>query len=329
MSHDATNWAIKQRGLKPTTKLVLWHLADRHNPDYGCFPRQDTLCDDVEISRASLNSHLAILEDRRLIRRISRIDPKTKRQKSTRYILACEPDFAQGDADPCPDSGHGTDAEHSEGNCEYPDDPCPNSGHGAVSRKSPEPCPENGKSRVQNLDTNPVREPLREPVRRAAAHKAGRGANSVDRRSPENPLLGEAERVESFNQFWDIFPNPVERDAARKAFDAVLAAGEADAEHLTTAARAYARSPQVECGFTMKPANWLARGSWRDHAGAEESKLTRDATAELDAVALGWVKPVREGWSYAASGVRPSVARHMLAQGMVTEAELRRAGVKL
>ena len=32
MSHDATNWAIQRRGLKPTTKIVLWHLCDRFNP---------------------------------------------------------------------------------------------------------------------------------------------------------------------------------------------------------------------------------------------------------------------------------------------------------
>ena len=31
MSHDATNWAIQRRGLKPTTKIVLWHLCDRYN----------------------------------------------------------------------------------------------------------------------------------------------------------------------------------------------------------------------------------------------------------------------------------------------------------
>ena len=34
-----------------------------------------------------------------------------------------------------------------------------------MSRFSPEPCPENRQSRVQNLDTNSVREPLREPVK--------------------------------------------------------------------------------------------------------------------------------------------------------------------
>ena len=36
MSHKATLWAIEQRGLKPTTKIVLWHLCDRFNPDFGC-----------------------------------------------------------------------------------------------------------------------------------------------------------------------------------------------------------------------------------------------------------------------------------------------------
>jgi hypothetical protein len=40
MSHEATNWAIKQRGLKPTTKIVLWHLCDRFNPTTAASPRR-------------------------------------------------------------------------------------------------------------------------------------------------------------------------------------------------------------------------------------------------------------------------------------------------
>mgnify|MGYP000131343268 FL=1 len=56
MSHEATNWAIKQRGLKPTTKIVLWHLCDRFNPDYGCFPSQDRLAHDCEISRSTAST---------------------------------------------------------------------------------------------------------------------------------------------------------------------------------------------------------------------------------------------------------------------------------
>jgi hypothetical protein len=142
MSHDATNWAIKQRGLKPATKLVLWHLCDRHHPDHGCFPRQETLAADTEISRSALNDHLRILEDRKLMRRVQRVDERTGKQLSTRYFFAFEPEFEQ-----------------------LPDvvKPCPDSGHGTESGKQPEPCPENAESRVRIPDTIPVIEPVNEP----------------------------------------------------------------------------------------------------------------------------------------------------------------------
>ncbi len=105
MSHRATNWAIQQRGLPPATKLVLWHLCDRHNPDYGCFPSQDQLAADVEISRASLNTHLDRLERAGLIRRERRLDD-SHRQKSTRYFLGFEADFPGGDDPPRPRKSH-------------------------------------------------------------------------------------------------------------------------------------------------------------------------------------------------------------------------------
>jgi hypothetical protein len=139
VSHKATNWAIQQRGLMPATKLVLWHLCDRHNPDFGCFPSQDQLAADVEISRASLNVHLEKLQAAGLIRRERRVDEATHRQKSTRYILGFEDDFH---ADPCPESGHGNGQK---------------------------PCPDFAKSRVQNLDTNLVREPVTTTARDAGA----------------------------------------------------------------------------------------------------------------------------------------------------------------
>ena len=140
MSHRATNWAIQQRGLSPVTKLVLWHLCDRHNPDYGCFPSQDQLAADVEISRASLNVHLEKLEAAGLIRRERRHEEGTHKRKSTRYLLGFEGDFS---AEPCPDSGHGTGQK---------------------------PCPDFGESHVQNLDTNLVREPV---IKNACDARAG------------------------------------------------------------------------------------------------------------------------------------------------------------
>ena len=137
MSHEATNWAIKQRGLKPTTKIVLWHLCDRFNPDYGCFPSQDRLAHDCEISRSTLNDHLGQLEAVGLLRRVARRDFVTKRQLPTRYILGFEPGFTPVAVVPCPEIGHGEDegaeiADLAEGS---PLDgaadalPCPDFGH--------------------------------------------------------------------------------------------------------------------------------------------------------------------------------------------------------
>lgn len=177
MSHEATNWAIKQRGLKPTTKIVLWHLCDRFNPDFGCFPSQDRLAHDCEISRSTLNDHLGQLEAVGLLRRVPRLDPVTKRQLPTRYILGFEPGFAPVAVVPCPETGHGQDqGVESRDSTDVCDDdamadalPCPDFGHGdeasPVSDFSAEPCPENAESRVRISDTNPVREPLSKPVK--------------------------------------------------------------------------------------------------------------------------------------------------------------------
>ena len=186
MSHEATNWAIKQRGLKPTAKIVLWHLCDRFNPDYGCFPSQARLAHDCEISRATLNRHLDGLEARKLIRRIRVIDPKTGQQRPTRYLLGCEPGFTprgpgqiEGDSTnpfevgevetPCPDLRHGSLAEKSHIDnglsSETDPNPCLVSEHGSVSQFGANPCLKNDDSRVSNCDTNLVREPLSKPVK--------------------------------------------------------------------------------------------------------------------------------------------------------------------
>ncbi|TGN67867.1 helix-turn-helix domain-containing protein [Paracoccus liaowanqingii] len=177
MSHKATLWAIEQRGLKPTTKIILWHLCDRFNPDYGCFPSQKRLALDCEISRSTLNEHLDKLEAFGLLRRVPRIDPATKRQMATRYILGFEEGFASGATVLASRSTNGETSmdggdEHlseSPSQADVSAEPCPETTHGnpagPVSGFCPDPCPENAQSRVRNPDTNLVREPLREPVK--------------------------------------------------------------------------------------------------------------------------------------------------------------------
>ena len=158
MSHRATIWAIQQRGLKPATKIVLWFLCDRHNPDFGCFPTQARLADDAEMSISALNEHLARLEELRLIHRVRVHDPRTHKRQATRYILGFEDGFPQ---DPTPETGDGFSGTEEErgGN------PTPDSGHGAISGFSAKPSPDFAESHLRNPETNLVREPLSKPVK--------------------------------------------------------------------------------------------------------------------------------------------------------------------
>ena len=158
MSHKATVWAIQQRGLKPATKIVLWFLCDRHNPDFGCFPTQARLADDAEMSISALNEHLAKLQELRLIHRVRAQDPHTHKRLATRYILGFEDGFPP---EPTPETGDGfagTDEEQGG-------DPSLESGHGAISGFSAKPSPDFAQSHLRNPEINLVREPLSKPVK--------------------------------------------------------------------------------------------------------------------------------------------------------------------
>jgi hypothetical protein len=158
MSHKATVWAIQQRGLMPATKIVLWFLCDRHNPDFGCFPTQARLADDAEMSISALNEHLAKLEELRLIHRVRTHDPRTHKRQATRYILGFEEGFPQ---EPTPESGHGFCGTEEEQHAE----PTPDFGDRAISGFSVKPTPDFAQSHLRNPETNLVREPLSKPVK--------------------------------------------------------------------------------------------------------------------------------------------------------------------
>jgi len=157
MSHAATNWAIQQRGLKPATKIVLWHLCDRHNPDFGCFPTQARLTEDTETSISDLNYHLTTLEGLGLIHRIRAHDPHNHRRLPTRYILGFEQGFPQK---PPPKSGDGFVEITEENNS-----PSPETTDGAISGFPDVPSPDFAQSHLRNPEYNLVREPLTKPVK--------------------------------------------------------------------------------------------------------------------------------------------------------------------
>ena len=73
MSHYMTALAMKQQGLKPATKIVLYWLADHHNGTTGlCIPSQKRLAELCEMTDRSVRTHLDTLQELGLIKVIER-----------------------------------------------------------------------------------------------------------------------------------------------------------------------------------------------------------------------------------------------------------------
>jgi hypothetical protein len=334
MSHRATNWAIQQRGLKPATKIVLWHLCDRFNPDYGCFPSQERLAHDCEISRSTLNAHLGQLEAAGLLRRIPRIDPATRRQLPTRYILGFEPGFAPADVVPCPAIGHGDEeggendgAEASAVDAAVDTLPCPKTGHGvdaeAVSDFDKKPCPENRQTRVRNPDTNPVREPLSKPV------KEEEGAQA--REAVSDQFFGELLAALGLNPaalpgWWQGWPPRLHVQRWRDEL------GLSEAEIVAVAATSRLDHPEPPDGPKAldRPMQRTARRKVED-AGRKRRKPKATPTPVVSAVAdlpAFYAEWINSDAHLPVSAISNTMRDAMLARGLVTAERLRERGVR-
>jgi len=99
-----TALAMKQQGLKPATKIVLYWLADHHNGETGkCFPSLARLCKVTEMGKTALVGHLDTLEKLGLIERLRKCD-NNGAFKSTDYILTLKEDTLVRNTDnPCSD----------------------------------------------------------------------------------------------------------------------------------------------------------------------------------------------------------------------------------
>jgi hypothetical protein len=336
MSHAATNWAIQQRGLKPTTKIVLWHLCDRFNPDFGCFPSQEQLAHDCEISRSTLNEHLTLLESAGLIRRVQRLNPGNKRQMPTRYILAFEPGFTQDRPTPCPETGHGRNAQNDlpfapsenaaeiAASCVDIHTPCPKSTHGAASDFDPEPCPEKAPSRVRNPDSNLVREPVSKPV------KEEEGAQARD--SLDEQFFGSLLSALGFDPdcalpgWWQGWPP---REHVRRWRDEL---GLSEAEILAAAETSRQEHPEP-------PDGPKALDRVMQRAGQRKADEASRKRRKPKAAALQETRPITDLPAFYAemvnsdrylpvSAISNSMRDAMLARGLVTAERLRERGIR-
>lgn len=297
MSHAATNWAIQQRGLPPATKLVLWHLCDRHNPDFGCFPSQAQLAEDAEVSRSQLNVHLQRLEAAGLIRRVQRVDEATNRQQSTRYILGFEKGFAQA---PSLETGHGSPGTEIEQTAL----PSLETGHGSDG----EPSPVLGPSRVRKPDTNPVREPVREEEEREGAL-----ISDQDWRRILSAVVRD-ERGREFPLWW-------RHESARPHVEGWINSGLSVDEVILEIRSFVARMPDLPEG--PKALDKAMSRAVRAKRKAPAKAPPADRTAFL-ALMAEWVN----GDKYLpGSAVTPSVGRELIEAGLITKERALARGV--
>lgn len=91
MSHYYTALAMKQTGLKPAAKIVLYWLADHYNEETGlCFPSLKTLASECEMNKSTLIRHLDALEEMGLIERDKR-NRENGSRASNSYRLTLTP----------------------------------------------------------------------------------------------------------------------------------------------------------------------------------------------------------------------------------------------
>jgi hypothetical protein len=87
MSIKALVWALNLPDLSDGEYRVLTRLADRHNPDFGCFPSIRKVAEDCNNkSRSSIFKHLNSLEKKGYIKRNKRCRSDGQ-QTSNEYIL--------------------------------------------------------------------------------------------------------------------------------------------------------------------------------------------------------------------------------------------------
>ena len=305
MSHKATVWAIQQRGLKPATKIVLWFLCDRHNPDFGCFPTQARLAEDAEMSISALNDHLATLEDLGLIHRISVKDLRTHRRLPTRYILG----FEQG----------------------FPQKPPPESGDGFVeiTEENDTPSPDFPQSHLRNPEYNLVREPLTKPVKEEEEDAAAREID-FDRFFAELLTALGLDPNGTLPDWWQGWPAETH---VRRWIDDLGLTEDRIIETATETRRDHPAPPDglKALDRAMERATkrdaLLTAASPKAPAAKRQPKRTQGARPSADELAAFYAYMVNSDRYLPANTISNTIRDAMLSRGLVTPERLRARGV--
>lgn|GEM_PF-556830 len=197
MSHYMTALAMKQPGLKPATKIVLYWLAEHHNGETGaCFPSLKTLERKCEMNRSTVVRHLEALEKQGLIQR-NRRERDNGSQTSTSYILRLTPVAER--TSPCGKTQQAPvvkRAPHNLGNINLGNEPKDDHRDAAIKADRP---PQGDLIRVSEPSLGGA---IRGKVAKASGGLSD-GCRSIE---------------DEFERVWRHYPRKVGKGAARKAW---------------------------------------------------------------------------------------------------------------
>lgn len=210
-------WAVKVRGISCTEARVLWHLADCHNPIYGCYPKQDYLADACEIDERSVRRSLTSLRDKGLVNWTEQREGKNR--KANRYSLGFEAGFRRFEVGDPPEN--------------EPDNLSASSEASTGQEGAFQPDSDGAFNRTPESSIEPVREPVIEPVtERGSAREVSEDDPKALRKRFQALIVGRHDNPWpdvlssapewAFQQFVKL--SPEERLRAEERRDAYLAA---------------------------------------------------------------------------------------------------------
>ncbi len=297
MSFVALRWALAQNDVPAAAFRVLVHLANRHDPENGCFPSHECLARDAGCSASTVNDQLRQLEAAGKIRRIRR-KSRSGHRLTTRYVFA----FELGDAPPA-DTGAIPASCVSENHPRIPGD------------GEEKPTPKTPPNHPRVSGGNPNKDPKEEE---------GAGASDLD--DFRNRLLAALGVVDpaSAGPWW----SPANLHQHRIRWTALGLTHADIIEGARESRKSHPRPPDGPLALDRFMERWARKRRkvlgkcGRRAVGASEAPPA-PVEAQLEQLA-GWIKGGRYVPPSAASPVR---LRELVARGLVTENDLRARGL--
>lgn len=257
MSHYMTALAMKQTGLKPATKIVLYWLCDHHNSETDdCFPSLRLLQSECEMDKSTIIRHLKTLENLGLIKRKIR-KRSNGSNTSTEYILSTKQLVAK---------------------CNNP------------SSKIQQPLLQNATPLTleYNLGIEPYNKNHIKKIKNTGSKseknlEIDKGAEKKRKPTEFPSKLINHNRL-SFEDFWKVYPkrNGVKLNKAKAEIQYKKAIKQIDPEKLIERARIYRRASN---GFPVDAFRWLRDSCWKDF---EEQRVQTDNQRRYKKIIAGY-----------------------------------------